>query len=118
MPTATSGMARPMCIGQSGAYQEMLRAAQLVAGHDATVLIQGETGTGKELLARYIHEHSKRVAGAFVPADCTNFSEHLFESQLFGHVRGAFTGALRVRWGVLVPPIAGRFFLMSWVNYR
>jgi transcriptional regulator with PAS, ATPase and Fis domain len=73
----------------------MLRSARMVTGHNATVLIQGETGTGKERLAQCIHDNPQRSGGPFVPADCTNFSEHFFESQLFGHVRGAFTGAMR-----------------------
>ena len=72
----------------------------VIAPRPATVLIEGETGVGKEIAAREIHAHSPRADGPFVPVDCTAFSSELMGSQLFGHVKGAFTGAVAVGAGV------------------
>jgi DNA-binding NtrC family response regulator len=80
-------------IGQSPAMVEVYKLVARVAGLDTTVLIQGETGTGKELVARAIHHASPRADGPFVVVDCSALAETLFESELFGHERGAFTGA-------------------------
>jgi transcriptional regulator with PAS, ATPase and Fis domain len=77
----------------------------------ATVLLTGETGTGKDLAARAIHDLSVRAAGPFVPVDCSAIPEHLFESELFGHVRGAFTGAVASRRGVFEEANGGTLFL-------
>jgi len=85
--------------------------AARAAKRPSTVMILGETGTGKELLARYIHHRSPRAAKPFVPVDCTGFSETLFESQLFGHVRGAFTGAVRDTLGFVRAADGGTLFL-------
>jgi transcriptional regulator with PAS, ATPase and Fis domain len=74
-------------------------------------MILGESGSGKEMLARFIHEKSPRAAKPFVPVDCTAFSETLFESQLFGHVRGAFTGAVRDTLGFVRAADGGTLFL-------
>ncbi len=84
-----------------------LRAAK----RPSTVMILGETGSGKEMLARFMHQNSPRAEKAFVPVDCTAFSETLFESQLFGHVRGAFTGAVRDTLGFVRAADGGTLFL-------
>jgi DNA-binding NtrC family response regulator len=79
--------------------KEVLRRCKQVAGSKATVLIQGESGTGKELFARYIHAQSSRREGPFVAVNCASLPEPLFESELFGHEKGAFTGALNRKIG-------------------
>lgn len=86
-------------IGQSQPMQELYRMIQRVARTDSTVLIMGESGTGKELIANAIHFHSTRRHRPFVPINCGAIPEELMESELFGHERGAFTGALRERKG-------------------
>jgi transcriptional regulator with GAF, ATPase, and Fis domain len=86
-------------IGTSGAIQAVKKAIQQVAGADTTVLIKGETGTGKELVARYIHELSSRKERILVKVNCAALSEGLITSELFGHEKGAFTGALQRRLG-------------------
>ena len=80
---------------RSPLMENLLTQARLIAGSDASVLIQGQSGTGKELLARAIHRASARGGGAFVALNCSAIPESLFESELFGHVKGAFTGASR-----------------------
>jgi formate hydrogenlyase transcriptional activator len=86
-------------IGQSGALRSVLREIRMVAPTDSTVLIYGETGTGKELIARAIHELSSRTKNAFVKLNCAAIPTGLLESELFGHERGAFTGAISQRIG-------------------
>ena len=86
-------------VGESDAVQAVLQQVELVADTDATVLITGESGTGKELVARAIHEWSHRRKGPLVRVNCAAIPESLFESELFGYVRGAFTGALNDRAG-------------------
>jgi transcriptional regulator with GAF, ATPase, and Fis domain len=86
-------------LGESVAIRELLRQIALVAPTAASVLIQGETGTGKELVAREIHDRSPRHARPLVAVNCASIPRELFESEFFGHVRGAFTGALRDRAG-------------------
>ena len=82
-------------IGQSPGMRKVMEQIQLVAPSDASVLITGESGTGKELVARAIHEHSSRKGRALIKLNCSAVPEGLFESEFFGHVRGAFTGALK-----------------------
>lgn len=89
----------PNIIGQSEKIREVCRLIGSVAKTDATVLIQGESGTGKEVVANAIHVHSLRAKHPFVKVNCAALSETLLESELFGHVRGAFTGAIRERCG-------------------
>jgi transcriptional regulator with PAS, ATPase and Fis domain len=88
-------------VGQSPAMVEVLTRIGRAAGVDSTVLIQGESGTGKELIARAIHANSARAAGAFVAINCAAIPDGLVESELFGHERGAFTGALAQKRGRL-----------------
>jgi DNA-binding NtrC family response regulator len=87
-------------VGTSGVMVELYKLISRVAPTDATVLIEGETGTGKELVARMIHAHSARSQGPFLPVDCASIAPTLLESELFGSMRGAFTGADRDRMGV------------------
>ena len=98
-------------VGQSPAIVEVYKLVARVARLDVTVLIQGETGTGKELVARAIHYASPRAAGPFVVIDCAGLPETLFESELFGHERGAFTGALAARRGLLETATGGTCLL-------
>lgn len=97
--------------GQSLAMRELFAILELAAPSEATVLIEGESGTGKEIAARAIHEASLRRAGPLVVVDCSGISENLIESHLFGHVRGAFTGADRDRKGAFVEANGGTLFL-------
>lgn len=97
--------------GRSVAIQHVARDVARVAPTDFTVIITGETGVGKELVARAIHEHSKRAAGPFVPVDCGSIPPTLIESELFGHEKGAFTGADRQRLGSFETAAGGTLFL-------
>lgn len=98
-------------IGFSPAFSSILRAARLVAVTGAAVLICGESGVGKELLAREIHLNSRRSKNCFVPVNCAALSESLAESELFGHVKGAFTGAISARTGRIAAAHGGTLFL-------
>jgi len=98
-------------LGGSGAMRELLRRAARAAETDATVLIRGESGTGKELLARSLHDLSKRSEGPFVAVNCAALPETLLESELFGHLRGSFTGADRDRPGRVLQAAGGTLFL-------
>ncbi|MBW1785724.1 MAG: sigma-54-dependent Fis family transcriptional regulator [Deltaproteobacteria bacterium] len=98
-------------IGQSGPMQEIFNLIQDVAPTDSTVLITGETGTGKGLAAKAIHTHSPRCHGPFVVVNCGAFPEHLLESELFGHQKGAFTDAKETKKGRLELAHGGTLFL-------
>jgi two-component system, NtrC family, response regulator HydG len=98
-------------VGRSPPMQELTARIVRVAQSDATVLIQGESGTGKELVARALHAHSRRRELPFVPVNCAAISESLLESELFGHARGAFTGAVRARRGLFEEADGGTLFI-------
>ena len=98
-------------IGRSEPMKKVYRLVQAVAATESTVLVQGETGTGKELVARAIHDLSRRSGGPFMAVNCAAISEGLFESSLFGHVKGAFTGALNYKEGFLKSADGGTLFL-------
>ena len=104
---AFSGM-----IGQSSQMQDLFDLIACVAEEgDSTVLIQGESGTGKELIARAIHENSPRKSAAFVPVNCAAIPDELLESELFGYVKGAFTGAQQSKIGRVQFADGGTLFL-------
>jgi DNA-binding NtrC family response regulator len=98
-------------VGGSVEMRRVYAAIERVAPGDTTVLLQGETGTGKEVVARTVHALSKRSAGPFVPVDCGSIPATLFESELFGHTRGAFSGAVSDRRGVFEEASGGTLFL-------
>jgi len=98
-------------IGASRAFRDVLRMAETVAPTDSIVLIQGESGTGKEVIARYIHGLSERPQGPFLSINCGALPEGLLESELFGHVKGSFTGAVRDHEGLFAAAAGGTFFL-------
>lgn len=98
-------------IGQSDAMQKIFRTIERVARTDIGVLVQGETGTGKELIAQEIHARSSRQSGPFVSINCGAIPENLLESELFGHVKGAFTGAITHRVGRFEAANGGTLFL-------
>jgi two-component system, NtrC family, response regulator AtoC len=98
-------------VGTSAVMQSLLRTILDIGPTACTVLIQGETGTGKELVARAIHAESARQRGPLVPVNCAAIAEELLESELFGHVQGAFTGAGSARAGLMVAAAGGTLFL-------
>lgn len=105
------GYSKPTIIGKSKAFQSVLEDARKAAATDFVVLLQGESGCGKDILAEYIYTQSKRCGRPFVPVDCGAISETLFESEMFGHTRGAFTGAVRDRVGKFQLAHTGTLFL-------
>ena len=104
-----SQVSRP--IGKSRRFLEVLKLAEVVAPTGSTVLIQGESGTGKEVVARYIHNLSQRAEGPFLSINCGALPETLLESELFGHTKGSFTGAVRDKQGLFAAARSGTFFM-------
>jgi DNA-binding NtrC family response regulator len=98
-------------LGESREMQKVYQRILQVAPTDSTVLITGESGTGKELVARAIHTHSQRREQAFVAVDCTSLAESLLESELFGHVKGSFTGAIQTKRGLFEVADGGTLML-------
>jgi DNA-binding NtrC family response regulator len=98
-------------VGESREMQKVYRRIIQVSATDSTVLISGESGTGKELAARAIHKNSPRRDQPFVAVDCTALAENLLESELFGHVKGSFTGAMQTKMGLLMVADGGTLFL-------
>jgi PAS domain S-box-containing protein len=116
VPAAGSGLGPeredfPTIIGQSAKIRDVCRRIGSLAKSDVTVLIQGESGTGKEIIAGAVHAHSHRGRGPLVKVNCAALSETLLESELFGHVKGAFTGAIRDRRGRFKQAEGGTIFL-------
>ncbi len=101
----------PPLVGQSPAMEKVFEKISLVAASDVTVLITGESGTGKDLTARSIHESSHRKARSFIPVNCPTIPEHILESELFGHTRGAFTNAFQDKKGLFQEADKGTIFL-------
>jgi two-component system response regulator HydG len=101
--------ARP--VGASAVWRAAMDLAETVAPTESTVLIQGASGTGKEVIARYIHQLSGRSEGPFLSINCGALPESLLESELFGHVRGSFTGAVKDKTGLFTAAAGGTFFL-------
>jgi DNA-binding NtrC family response regulator len=97
--------------GTSKCWLDVVRLAEVVAPTDSTILIQGESGTGKEIIARYIHDLSQRAQGQFLSINCGALPESLLESELFGHVKGSFTGAVKDKSGLFTAAAGGTFFL-------
>ncbi|HVT38381.1 MAG TPA: sigma-54 dependent transcriptional regulator [Gemmatimonadaceae bacterium] len=98
-------------VGNNRTWLEVLRLAEAVAPTESTVLVMGESGTGKEVVARYIHDLSNRSAGPFLSINCGALPEGLLESELFGHVKGSFTGAVKDKSGLFTAAAGGTFFL-------
>jgi DNA-binding NtrC family response regulator len=98
-------------LGQSPAFQKVMALARRVSGTDASVFLTGESGTGKEQVAQYIHQHGRRASRQLVAVNCAALPEGLLETEVFGHVQGAFTGALRDKPGLLEVASGGTLFL-------
>lgn len=108
---ASAQPAKKRLVGRSQAFNQMLELLHRVSPRDTPVLLLGESGTGKELAAKAIHQLSSRAHGPFVPVDCSGLSESLFESELFGHERGSFTGAFQRKQGLVEAAAGGTLFL-------
>src|SRR4029079_11054839 len=102
---------RSTLVGRSPALLEVYKQVARAAATLVPVLITGETGTGKEMVARALHKRSARAGGPFIPVDCGAIAESLMESELFGHARGAFTGAVGARRGLFEEAHGGTLFL-------
>src|SRR6185295_8212013 len=101
----------PELVGDSPPMQELFEIIERVGATDTNILITGESGTGKEAVASAIHRRSSRAKGAFQVVDCTAIPETLFESLLFGHVKGSFTGAIKDQAGLLSQADGGTAFI-------
>ena len=101
---------RPL-VGDSPAMTRLKKMASDIAPRRSTIMVLGETGSGKEMLANFIHQQSDRAAKPFIPVDCSSLSDTLFESELFGHMKGAFTGANRDSLGFIRAANGGTLFL-------
>jgi len=106
-----AGERHQLVLGASVGMRKVVEQAHRVARTNATVLLTGESGTGKELIARLVHRESLRVRGPFVPVNCAGLTESIIESELFGHVKGAFTGAVRSKKGKFELAEGGTLFL-------
>lgn len=111
VPLASGKLSDQELVGESPSFQKMLSKVARVAKTDAAVLLLGESGTGKELAARAIHMASSRKDNALVTLECSGLSDSLFESELFGHIKGAFTGALSNKTGLVELADKGTLFL-------
>jgi DNA-binding NtrC family response regulator len=98
-------------LGQSAAFLKVIELARKVAATDASVFLTGESGTGKEMIAQFIHQHSRRASRPMMAVNCAALPETLLESEMFGHVKGAFTGAVRDKPGLLEVANGSTFFL-------
>lgn len=101
----------PVLVGESRAIREIVELVDTVAQSDCCVLVEGESGTGKELVVQRLHASSRRKDGPLIPVNCAGVSETLFESQFFGHVRGAFTGAEKTMLGLVRSADGGTLFM-------
>lgn len=111
-----AGSRQDFIIGKSCSSQELIRTIDLVGPTDYSVVIEGETGTGKESLARLLHERSKRKNGPFIPIDCGSLSKEIAASELFGHEKGAYTGAISDKTGAFELASGGTLFLDEIAN--
>ena len=111
MPVPGATPAAPLLATRNARMKRLLRELEAIAASDSTVLIQGESGTGKEVIARFIHASSRRHRGPFVGVNCASLPEGVLDSELFGHERGAFTGAVRQRLGRFELADGGTLFL-------
>ncbi len=110
-PAASYSRTHNDLIGNSSSFNAVLEIISAIAARECPVIITGETGVGKEMIARQIHAAGNRSANVFVPVDCTTLTGQLFESQLFGHVRGAFTSAVDSTLGFFRAADKGTIFL-------
>lgn len=106
-----AGRGEKNIIGRSQIFQAVLRMSRTIASSDASVLISGETGTGKEVISKFIHDESRRRSGPFIPVNCSAIPDNLFETELFGHSKGAFTGACDKKVGLFEEADGGTLFL-------
>jgi DNA-binding NtrC family response regulator len=111
LPTARAVVSSEGLTGRAPRFREMLQLVSRVAPTETSVLLLGETGTGKEMIARLVHEGSRRASAPFVAVDCSGLTETLFESEMFGHEKGAFTGATSRKLGLVEAASGGTLFL-------
>jgi DNA-binding NtrC family response regulator len=107
----TQGTSLPLVLGQSPPMRAVLRTVERIAASGANILIEGESGTGKGLVAQTIHQQSPRAQGPFLTINCSGFQDQLLESELFGHEKGAFTGAATLKQGLFEVADRGTLFL-------